>query len=266
MNNKIFCNNCGRHGHNFRDCIEPITSIGIIAYTYDNGGNRKYLMIRRRDTLGFVDFMRGKYNVNNKQYLLNILNEMTIQERENILSHTFDELWDILWGKNISIRYLNEKITSKHKFDILQNGVSNNEEKYTLEDLINECTTKWKEQEWGFPKGRRDYKECDLSTALREFSEETGIILSEQDVITNIAPIEEVFIGSNFKLYKHKYYLAEIKGMVRFSDYEKTEVSKVTLMSYDQCLQHIREYNIEKKNVLKNVELILNNYKIINLD
>lgn len=266
MNNKIFCNNCGKNGHNFKDCVQSITSIGIIAYTYDSNGNRKYLMIRRRDTLGFVDFMRGKYNVNNKLYLLNIMNEMTLQERYSLLNNTFDELWDTLWGENISLKYLNEKISSKHKFEALQNGVSNNEEKYTLYDLINECTSKWREQEWGFPKGRRNYKESDLTTALREFSEETGILLSDYDVIKNIAPIEEIFIGSNFKSYKHKYYLAEIRNVVRFSDYEKSEVSKVTLMSYQECLDHIREYNIEKKEVLKNVENILNNYKIINLD
>ena len=37
MNYKIFCNNCGKNGHNFRECNESITSIGIIAYTYIEG-------------------------------------------------------------------------------------------------------------------------------------------------------------------------------------------------------------------------------------
>ena len=35
-------------------------------------------MIRRKDSLGYVDFMRGKYPLFNQRYLLNIINEMTI--------------------------------------------------------------------------------------------------------------------------------------------------------------------------------------------
>ena len=36
--------------------------------------NIEFLMIRRKDTLGFLDFMRGKYPLYNKLYLLNIIN------------------------------------------------------------------------------------------------------------------------------------------------------------------------------------------------
>ena len=71
MNQKIninskhnFCNNCGKNGHVFHQCKQPITSIGIIAFRYKNN-KREYLMIRRKDSLGFVDFMRGKYPLNN---------------------------------------------------------------------------------------------------------------------------------------------------------------------------------------------------------
>ena len=42
-------------------------------------------MICRKDTLGYVDFLRGKYSLNNKQQLLNLFNEMTIYEKEKIL-------------------------------------------------------------------------------------------------------------------------------------------------------------------------------------
>ena len=79
--NKYFCNNCGNNGHNFRECRDPITSIGIIAYTYIQD-KIHYLMIKRKDTLGFVDFMRGKYNIHNKVYLMNIINEMTTYEKK----------------------------------------------------------------------------------------------------------------------------------------------------------------------------------------
>ena len=75
-------------------------------------------------------------------------------------------------------------------------------------DLVNNSSTSWTETEWEFPKGRRNYKEKDLECALREFEEETGILSSKLSVIENVLPFEEIFIGSNHKSYKHKYFLA----------------------------------------------------------
>lgn len=263
MNTKIFCNNCGKNGHNFRDCVEPITSVGIIAYTYIDD-EIKYLMIKRKDTLGFVDFMRGKYNIHNKVYLLNIINEMTNDEKELLNTLDFETLWDKLWGTHISLKYLNEKIVSKNKYDTLKNGVINTNEKYNLQDLINESSSNWDEQEWGFPKGRRNYKESDIATGIREFMEETGIKLSDIDVIKNISPLEEIFTGSNFKAYKHKYYLAQIPNNINLGNFEKSEVSDIRLFTYDQCIEKIRNYNLEKMKVITDVNNILEKYKIIN--
>ena len=83
MNTKhTFCNNCGKNGHVFHQCKQPITSIGIIAFRYNINNKLEYLMIRRKDSLGFVDFMRGKYPINNKSYIMNIINEMTMNEKQ----------------------------------------------------------------------------------------------------------------------------------------------------------------------------------------
>ena len=29
---KIYCGNCGKSGHTYRKCTEPVTSTGIIAF------------------------------------------------------------------------------------------------------------------------------------------------------------------------------------------------------------------------------------------
>ena len=65
MRNYNFCNNCGKLGHLFHQCKIPITSIGIIAFRIKNN-KIEYLLIRRKDSLSFVDFLRGKYQLNNK--------------------------------------------------------------------------------------------------------------------------------------------------------------------------------------------------------
>ena len=254
-----FCNNCGKHGHLFHQCKNPITSIGIIIFNNDD--ELKYLMIRRKDSLGYVDFMRGKYPLYNKCYLLNIINEMTINEKHNLLTKTFDELWQELWGDHIGVQYRGEEKNSKEKFNLLKNGINIQNKLYTLEELINESETNWEEPEWGFPKGRRNYQEKDLSCALREFEEETGCNKNSLKLVYNILPIEELFTGSNYKSYKHKYYIAYMNGENEsFNNFQKSEVSKIKWVLYKDCLKYIRPYNLEKIDTLERVNNILNSY------
>jgi hypothetical protein len=66
--NTSYCNNCGIAGHTFNNCKFPITSVGIIAYRYNLRGEREYLLIRRKDTIGYIEFMRGKYSLNKNAY------------------------------------------------------------------------------------------------------------------------------------------------------------------------------------------------------
>ena len=168
-NNKSFnfCNNCGKTGHAFHNCKHQITSIGIIVFRmFEN--NLQYLLIRRKHSLGFVEFMRGKYPINNYEYLINIFNEMSNSEKELIKVSTFDELWKYLWGEQVGIQYRGEEKISKEKFDLLKEGIENRES-YDLEKIINTSDSTWDETEWGFPKGRRNYQEKDLNCALREF-------------------------------------------------------------------------------------------------
>ena len=80
-----FCNNCGRNGHLFHSCKKPISSLGIICFTFHDN-KLKFLLICRKDTLGYVDFIRGKYPLYNKDYIQNIIDEMTLYEKKKILT------------------------------------------------------------------------------------------------------------------------------------------------------------------------------------
>jgi deoxycytidylate deaminase len=156
-------------------------------------------MIRRKDSFGYIDFIRGKYVLNNLEQLQSIFNEMSISEREKIRKNDFETLWKMMWGETmIGAQYKGEEMASQKKFDALKTGVSmGNGEIIKLEHLIEYSTTKWKETEWEFPKGRRNYQERDLDCALREFEEETGISKKHIRIVENIIPFEEMFIGSN---------------------------------------------------------------------
>lgn len=263
------CNNCGKYGHLYSQCKMPITSLGIVAFCKLTNRNIQYLMICRKDTLGFMDFMRGKYSIYNKNYLLNLLNEMTIDEKSNLLSKTFSQLWIQLWGSQVlSNQYKIEEKESSEKFTSLQSGIQiGSNEQYTLESLIeesNQCT-QWKEPEWGFPKGRRNLNEVDIDCAKREFSEETGYSKYCLTMVFNMLPFEEIFMGSNYKSYKHKYFLMGFEDNNKYHSmkYDKTEVSKIEWKTFEECISCIRPYNLEKKKMLKDIHSCLLEYKII---
>jgi 8-oxo-dGTP pyrophosphatase MutT (NUDIX family) len=265
MKNFNFCNNCGKLGHLFHQCKMPITSIGIIAYRINNN-KLEYLLIRRKDSLGFVDFLRGKYNINNKEYILNLLNKMTLNEKNLLLKSSFKDLWYYLWGDNIGIQYRSEEKVSLEKFNELKKGVIFNNEKSNLALLIEESNNNYfnyLEPEWGFPKGRRNYQEKDITCALREFQEETGYDKSKLQIIQNLLPLEEIYTGSNFKSYKHKYFIANIENNINpENNYQETEVSSVSWKSLDESIKCIREYNLEKIYLIKQVNKILLRYNL----
>ena len=270
MNNKtnIVCNNCGKQGHFFHNCKLPITSYGIILFKPTVEGI-KFLMIRRKDSFGFIDFLRGKYSPNNIEYLQQIVDEMSMEEKQRVLSNDFIDLWNIMWGKMDceQSQPKNEELILCNKFDLIKNGVSVNNEIITLKDIVNNSTTYWHETEWEFPKGRRNHQEKDIDCALREFEEETGICKDYISVIENILPFEEIFIGTNHKSYKHKYFLAYLKEEYNNDDnllenYQRTEVSKLEWKTLAECLESIRPYNLEKKQLISNINKVLEEYRL----
>ena len=72
-------------------CLEPYYYMGIILIQFNPDTKKnEYLMVRRRNTIGFVEFMRGKYTLDNYKYILNIFTIMTtVAEREQILTWNF---------------------------------------------------------------------------------------------------------------------------------------------------------------------------------
>jgi len=259
-----FCNNCGKQGHLFHQCNHPIISSGIIAFRKGNEGI-EFLLICRKDSLGYIDFLRGKYPLYNKIYIQNLINEMTIYEKRNLIEKKFYDLWTLLWGGNIALQYRSEEKSSGDKFSKLMNGITlKNNEQYNLKDLLLKSNTKWETPEWGFPKGRRNYGENDLNCAIREFEEETGYKKKNINIAKNIIPFEEIFVGSNYKSYKHKYFLAFMNNDdYPLDKFQKSEVSEIKWLSLDECLKKIRPYNLEKKEIIIKINKLVHSCRLI---
>ena len=245
----VFCNNCGKYGHLFNICKIPITSIGVICFRVHEG-NMQFLMIRRKDTLGYTDFIRGKFSTKQKFYILNMIKQMTNTEKQYLLQKYY-----LIKNNQEVCPSLKEKIVH------LIHGIEYDGEKYDLKSLIIESNQDncWEEPEWGFPKGRRNTQESDYDCAIREFSEETGYTSKLLHNVRNIVPFEEVFTGSNYNSYRHKYYIMYIpyESSIKSNNFQKSEVSKMEWKTLEECLESIRPYNLEKKQIIQNVHQCL---------
>ena len=247
QNQELICNNCGKYGHLFYICKIPITSIGVIAFRRVEH-EIQYLMIRRKDTLGYIDFMRGKFDLKQKQYIMNMILQMTKIEKNNLL-----QKYTMVKEKKGTIPHIRERILE------LINGYTNDlGEFYDLQSLVVESRlySDWDEPEWGFPKGRRNPQENDYDCAVREFSEETGYSTNVLTNVRNIVPLEETFTGSNYNSYRHKYYLMNIsyENSIAAHKFQKSEVSGMGWWPLSTCLEKIRPYNLEKIQVIKNID------------
>tara|TARA_B110000444_G_C18734896_1_gene545128 strand:- start:92 stop:883 length:792 start_codon:yes stop_codon:yes gene_type:complete len=245
-NEITICHNCGSTGHIYNECKLAIISIGIILYRKNKQTDKiEYLMIRRNESFGFSDFFYGKIINYNLSILENVIDEMTIKEKKLIQDYINDIDIDISENQKKRINSINTLCCNSNIIN--------------LDKTISNSFTKWEEPEWGFPKGRRNNNEKELDCALREFEEETGIKKNKISLIENVIPYEEIFIASNYKTYKHKYFIAEIDDDALYSldNYQKTEVSKINWFTIDECIKIIRPYNSEKTNMLNNINNLL---------
>ena len=253
------CRNCGLNGHLYKDCLHPIMSFGIICYKIVNN-NVKYIMIQRKDSLSFMEFVRGKYNIEDHEYLKQLFEYMTDNEKLMILNNSFDNIWNYTWSQNThnNFKQTKEYLESKIKFDNIKN-TSYFKNIIALKNYKNNYT----EQEWGFPKGRKKIKETDIDCAIREFCEETQLYKDDIQINNNIIPFQEIFFGTNNILYKHVYYIAKIvkddaKILIDNNCMEQIrEVRALKWFSYNEVLDHIKNHNIERIKIFKKAHNII---------
>ena len=135
-----YCTNCGHYGHYIKNCITPVTSYGCIVIkvppSYDQAKellkndnvisgyescmkDLEFLMIQRKDSLGFIEIMRGKYKLQDIDYIKYHLLSITNDEQYKLLNNDFDTLWNNLWGipKEQTANYKNDKEIAKQKFE-----------------------------------------------------------------------------------------------------------------------------------------------------
>jgi len=254
----ITCKNCNSIGHIYRECPHPISSYGIITYKIIEN-NIFYLMIQRKNSLAFMEFIKGNYKSTDINNITCLISCMTKEEQDILKCDNFDKIWETIWLQ-ANNKNTKEYMDAKTNFNIL---LKNN----ILNTIFDKNHFFINEPEWGFPKGRKKQNETDLECSLREFSEETQFKLNDINIKTNNQHIE-YFFGTNNILYKHIYYIATFIGNTFIPIFNKNclqqirEIRSIKWMNYNQVLKHINSYNIERIELFKNINIIIkNNYK-----
>jgi 8-oxo-dGTP pyrophosphatase MutT (NUDIX family) len=191
-----------------------------------------------------------------------MFDEMTLNEKTMLMTNSFNELWCNLWHYDINKKNFENNI----EYIKLKNKFNKVKEMKLIDEMVQKSQTLWGEPEWEFPKGRINSNEKHLECSIREFEEETGIKKEAINVIENILPFEENFIGTNYKSYTYKYYLSYMKYddyiKTKLDKYQKSEVSKIEWVTLEECIGKIRPYNLEKIKLITNINNVLSEYKL----
>ena len=242
MNNNIYCRNCGKRGHKYKDCLYPRLSYGIVLYNDKD----EIVMIERKDSISYIEFVRGKYKLEDPEYIQLLFNRMSVLEKDILLNDEFNILWNNLWYSNISSK--KDYMKSYNKFISID-----------LKNYINNSSINYLNNEWEIPKGRRNLNETDLECAKREFQEETNISPNDYNLLKNIEPFEEEYMGSNNTVYKNIYYIAKIKDnnynlyIDKQNEDQVSEIRSIKWFTRNDCLTRIRDYSDYKLNVVDKI-------------
>lgn len=278
-----FCHNCASHFHKTKDCNEPIISCGLILaklpyfqkvipkeylkiddYNFKNLKNLnkisdymnkiKFLLIRRKHSLNFIEFIRGKYIID-KDKLQNMFELMSPDEIALISIYDFKILWENVWGdKSWCKSFEKELQESEEKFNLIK------KDKKLFKFLTQQIIPKYNSPEWGLPKGRREHNESNLDCGIREFCEETSLTKEHINIIQKISPIDEIFTGTNNKNYKTIFYLATLnKKKYKLNIENNSETGDIGFFTLNQAMDLIRDYHKERINILEKTFLLLIN-------
>ena len=249
----MICNNCGMRGHMSRDCNKPIRSYGVILLK-DIEKESKIVLINRKDSVCYIDIIRGRYNIHSNNKLKLLFSRITIDEYNKLVNDTFENIWKDLWVitevvNNSDYNYCKNKYTELIK--IID----------TFKDL-----PIYKETEWEIPKGKQNKNELYHISAKRELEEETNIKEEDYELIINLSSISEIFIGEDDVNYEIIYYIGICKNdsnikINKNNSNQINEVKDIGLFTKKDALSKIRHYNTSKLNIINNIFEFIDKYK-----
>lgn len=246
---------------------EKKKSYGIICFRQTPKGIQ-IVMVKKSTTYHFCEFVSGHYGKNNHTHLLKLFNNMTYDEKIEILSLKFPNMWYRIYKENPDKIFIPDNkntwtssyLNKKNKFE----STFLNDGGIKLRNLIsNSCLI---DTPWEFPKGRKDRNkvESDIETAIREFYEETGIRSTQYKLLWHINPYVETYTDFG-TTYQNIYYFAQALGEwePEFKFYDKQQISEVSAVRWisKNDLIYLKLEDITYKRLINSFEKIIRKYK-----
>lgn len=224
-------------------------SYGIILCRKNRtSGDYEFLLVRRRYTYAFCDFICAKYMrdppYHRKQSILRMFEKMTVNEFIDILSYDFDKIWHKLWLDGYPEELYNDKKTIFY-------------ENFKSADDIKEFIPKIRrsgEDLWGLPKGRANIGEPGEICAIREMEEETGIDKKSYNIIAT-PTVRSSHTGDDGISYYNEFFIAIANSILSCQKVIpfKLGISSISIKEIDD----IKWMSINKITTLDNSGIIL---------
>jgi len=237
-------------------------SYGIICSRYNLKTKKvEFLLIKKKTTFYYAEFILKYYRRDDPKLII-LFNNMSYDEKLDILSLDFSRMWYRLFVVNPEFDSDQYYKYSTCKTHFEKNFIVDKGQK--LKDLI--CRSQNYECIWEIPKGRKlQAQEKDMICAMREFKEETGVSNSNYMIIdTN--PIKTSTVSFNVKYINHLYlsiYTSNSSDVkLQYDNIQQlSEVSRIDWMDIDKV--NIIDQSGKLYSFLKNInKLLRKRYKI----
>ena len=216
--------------------------------------NIEYLLVKRKQTYNYIYLIKGLYKID-LENIINSINLLTQYEYNKFITNDFDILWkDILGDNCFESNLLYDYLKAKEKYIFFK--------KYIFQQIQHKINIIYNDQEWEFPKGKKNNNESNIKCIKREFYEETGIDESKYEILDRLVPLIENIKGSNGINYKHIYYIALLKSntqietiKLNFNINHNFKIGDIGLYSINKISNKLRDYNTERKEIINNLKL-----------
>lgn len=191
-------------------------SIGIIIF---NKALNKVLMIQKKCTYSYMEFIFGKYDKNNQQALLEKFNKMTVQEKLIISSFEFEWMWYYAFmTKEKNDNYC--KAFGKFYKNFITNP--------KLLKMILNNSHKSGSLLWEPPKGRKNKNESSLSCAIREVYEETRHPHKSYQIIPSKRIKKQFIVDSVRYIIIYYFAIMTVSESINYDVYNNIQSSEVS--------------------------------------
>jgi len=205
------------------------TSHGIICARHHDR-KLQVLTVRKRYTYAYSIFVHGRYNSCDRAAIVKYFNGMTVDEKYDILSLNFNQMWYRIWLNNVNRKPSYFHAKNKFESTFVADGGA----------LLNRLMSKTTHGTllWELPKGHKKSRiETSAHAAVREFAEETLIAKGSYKLWLNASRTQS-YIDDNIK-YTNTYFFAytkhNIEPRIDFSARQQIEeISDIAWMDIEE--------------------------------